>query len=199
MQPAETSPLRFHKLRVAWSVGCVAGCILMILLCVRSYKWLDDISYLSSNAGPFLVQSNSGSICAGWYSKWGCPPGWTRRTLGHAPRPADFGAAISNAEVSFRWPYWFAIPAIAALATIPWARQYRWRFSLRTLLSATTALAALLGGLVAYDRAMVAADRVSIKETYMAGRISLDVARNYTDEDVDRWPKPRVNNPPPAH
>ncbi len=191
--------MKHRKQRIAWSVAWGIVCVLTLLLCVRSYTWLDDISYLGNNAGPFLIQSNSGVIRGGYYSDWGCQPGWTRRTLGHAPRHADFEAVVSSTRVSLGCPYWFLTPALAMLAVIPWAQQNRWRFSVRTLLIATAVVAVLLGGLAAFDRAMVAHDRILIKQLYMAGTMSLDVARKYTDEDVDRWPEPPGNNSPPAH
>jgi hypothetical protein len=190
--------MKHRKLRIAWSVAWGIACVLAIWLCVRSYTWLDDISYLGNNAGPLLIQSNSGVIRGGYYSDWGCRPGWTQRTLGHAPRRAGFESVFSSTRVSLGCPYWFLTPALAMLAAIPWAQQNRWRFSVRTLLIATTVVAALLGGLVAFDRAMAARDRINIKELYMAGTISLDFARKYTDEDVDRWPKPPANSSPSA-
>jgi hypothetical protein len=42
-------------------------------------------------------------------------------------------------------PYWFVIAMSAALATVPWLR---WRFTLRTLLIATTLVAVMLGLIV---------------------------------------------------
>lgn len=43
-----------------------------------------------------------------------------------------------------RFPHWFAVSLVTVVATAPW-----WRFSLRTLLIATTIIALLLG-LVVY-------------------------------------------------
>jgi hypothetical protein len=43
-------------------------------------------------------------------------------------------------------PHWFVVGIVATLTSIPWLR---WQFSLRTLLIATTLVAALLG-LIAY-------------------------------------------------
>lgn len=41
--------------------------------------------------------------------------------------------------------HWLPALIFAALAIVPWLRQLRWRFTLRTLLIATTLVAALLG------------------------------------------------------
>jgi hypothetical protein len=45
--------------------------------------------------------------------------------------------------------YWSAVTLSAALAILPWLSWLRWRFSLRTLLIATTLIAVVLG-LVVY-------------------------------------------------
>ena len=50
-------------------------------------------------------------------------------------------------------PHWFAALCPAALAAIPWIR---WRFSLRTLLIATTLVAAALGTILALSRQTIA-------------------------------------------
>jgi hypothetical protein len=42
-------------------------------------------------------------------------------------------------------PHWFPVLLTAMLFTVPWIRQLSWRFSLRTLLIATTLVAVVLG------------------------------------------------------
>src|SRR5690349_16460662 len=105
--------MKHRKLRIAWSAAWGILAALSILLCVRSYTWLDDISYSIGNGAVEIAQSNSGTLYAGYYSPWVTQSGWRWRTLGHAPRPAAFGGAFSNAEVSVRCPYWFLTPAFA--------------------------------------------------------------------------------------
>lgn len=41
--------------------------------------------------------------------------------------------------------YWFVVVASAICAAVPWLRWLPWRFSLRTMLLATTAIAVVLG------------------------------------------------------
>jgi hypothetical protein len=57
------------------------------------------------------------------------------------------GFCISReANISFIYfPYWFSILLVTTLAALPWLR---WRFSLRTLLIATTLVAVVLGLIV---------------------------------------------------
>jgi branched-subunit amino acid ABC-type transport system permease component len=45
-------------------------------------------------------------------------------------------------------PHWFIAGFFAAFAATTWVRQLRWRFSLRTLLIATTLVAVVLGAIV---------------------------------------------------
>jgi hypothetical protein len=60
------------------------------------------------------------------------------------PNPAPvFGFSTATyGGTQFQLPHWFFVGLCAGLAAIPWLR---WRFSLRTLLIATTLLAVVLG------------------------------------------------------
>ena len=49
-------------------------------------------------------------------------------------------------------PHWFLVMDAALLALLPWVRHLRWRFSLRTLLIATTLVAVVLGLIVYFAR-----------------------------------------------
>jgi len=48
-------------------------------------------------------------------------------------------------EFGFLLPHWFLIALSATFAAVPWIRQLKLRFSLRTLLVATTLIAVVLG------------------------------------------------------
>jgi hypothetical protein len=59
-------------------------------------------------------------------------------------------ALITNAAVTaFRFPIWLLVLLVAAIGTAPWLP---YRFSLRTLLIATTLVAVVLGVIVAVLR-----------------------------------------------
>jgi len=63
--------------------------------------------------------------------------------------PAGFGLSrIANQGFVITFPFWFAFAIAAFLATAPWLRQLSLRFSLRTLLIATTLIAVALGLIV---------------------------------------------------
>ena len=63
-----------------------------------------------------------------------------------ALRALDFHTTISENYTVFTAPHWSLIVVTAAMALAPWTKR---RFSLRTLLIATTLVAAVLGLLVA--------------------------------------------------
>jgi hypothetical protein len=44
---AADQPMKYRKLRIAWSVGCGIVCLLLIALWVRSYWWSDELTLAS--------------------------------------------------------------------------------------------------------------------------------------------------------
>jgi hypothetical protein len=152
--------MKFRKLRIAWSVAWGVACVLLIALWVRSYWWIDSAQISITKSQLLIVNFMHGGIGIGDQYNRADPEvsGWTsfeiermkamafmprevwdgrRINWGHAPR-------MGFAEIYITIPYWLLIPFAIALATT-WIRQLRWRFSLRTLLIATTLVAAVLG------------------------------------------------------
>ena len=63
------APMRFRKLRIAFSATCLIACVLLIALWVRSYWRIDWLSHLSSNSYANVASARG---CVGfWYD---CPP-----------------------------------------------------------------------------------------------------------------------------
>jgi hypothetical protein len=62
--------------------------------------------------------------------------------------PGIFAWQVSGVQNGVKVPYWFLAPLIAAAAYVPWIK----RFSLRTMLIATTVAAIALGAIVAFSR-----------------------------------------------
>src|SRR5687767_4412844 len=133
--------MKYRKLRIAWSVGCGILCLLLIVLWVRSYWYYEAVWFTSTGnivtgaAHEFGVvvferlQLSPGVSPAGWhYTNYGSPS---------IPQPSWFKWE-STAEY-WLWcvPIWFLSVLSIAFGAIPWLR---WRFSLRTLLIATTLL-----------------------------------------------------------
>ena len=145
--------MKLRKLRIAWSVFCGLACVLLIVLWVRSYWWTDSIWRYTPTSGT-RIDSLYGKIIIKVASVAGAVPavevdansyknslptetafirmkfyvGFLRR-----PEPNGFDLFI---------PYWSPVSAFATVGTLSWIP---WRFSLRTLLIATTLTAAVLG------------------------------------------------------
>jgi hypothetical protein len=152
--------MRFRKLRIAWSLGWGLACVLLIVLCVRSYWWQDDIRlrFLSVVVDVVSVRARLVTSFA-----WVPPSGeWLSFKVSSEPDniPASHDADLT--EMSNRlgfgtsndpspvvvFPHWFAAFSAAVLACMPWI-HWSSRFRLRTLLIATTLVAVVLGLIVA--------------------------------------------------
>src|SRR3954463_16418812 len=63
MQPDEAKPpLRFRKLRFAWSVFWGLACVLLIVLWVRSYYTYDVAYHGCSDKRGYIIESINGKI-----------------------------------------------------------------------------------------------------------------------------------------
>ena len=130
--------MKYRKLRIAWSVAWSVAAVLLCVLWVRSYWWQEQDWRHTSGANALTgVGSVSSVIVIQRFQE----------NLGYRPR-AD--------NSLFRWErtaaYWrLTLPTMLLsfvsliCASLPWLR---WRFSLRTLLLATTLVAVVLGLIV---------------------------------------------------
>jgi hypothetical protein len=108
--------MKYHKLRIAWSVTWGIMAVLFVALWVRSYSH-DDFLVKTASPGFPVLESSEGQF-----------------TYFFSP-----SAAIPDV------PYWLPVVSFSAVATAPWFRQVHWSFSLRTLLITTTLVAVGLG------------------------------------------------------
>jgi hypothetical protein len=143
------SRMRFRKLRIAWSVGWGIVAVLLCVLWVRSYWYADDLARFQ-HGRMYLIESAWGSVRPVYSNKE--PP--TNLWLFSSDRlPNDGG---SYAHPVFGWdaddfplyfqayiPHWIVALLFAIAAVAPWIHWSR-RFSLRTLLIATTLVAVVL-------------------------------------------------------
>jgi hypothetical protein len=138
-----------RTLRVAFSAVCGITCLLVIALWVRSY-WRCD--YASSINGRFelkTIRSSSGFLCL---AREDVPfPGarvvpWRVRSLPATDWPRDWKWSWSTNKTAVYLPYGALAPIAGLLSAVPWMP---YRFSLRTLLVATTIVAMGLGILAA--------------------------------------------------
>src|SRR5262245_29601925 len=149
--------MRFRKLRIAWSVAWGLLAALLIVLWVRSYRYYDMVQ-IKTTWRLLQIHSNCGRVALCQYRNRSMSAARSKEdiyelyeVLGgrHLIRPAGdfrllFGTNISTIAMS-QWPAIVFAAACAALPLVPWSRRY----SLRTLLIATTLVAVILG-LVVY-------------------------------------------------
>jgi hypothetical protein len=149
--------MRFRKLRIAWSVGCGIACVLLIVLWVRSYWRTDSMTLWKASPSRFAyIQSVAGRLN---FCKDVMSPGEPRfQTLPLDESSTGFIRALRRCENRFGFgeisdwslsavivPYWFLVLASMAITAAPWITLIRFRFSLRTMLIATTLIAVVLG------------------------------------------------------
>jgi hypothetical protein len=163
--------MRYRKLRIAWSVVWGVAAVLLCVIWVRSY-WRWDVVYLPDNRMPQLaptmfwtteVASHRGQLTLArgllvfgneaW--KWTIAPEINDGPV--IPPPSVLGfrykerAAKTSrrpSEYVFVVPYYFPFFLTSSLSLAPWVRHLPRRFSLRTLLIATTLVAVVLGLIV---------------------------------------------------
>ena len=149
-----------RKLRIAWSVFWGVAAVLIIVLWVRSYGKWDTLSYYTDpynqNTTPLQADLESWrGVCSlyaepsgefeelPFFQRWThsvkTPPVWL-------PQPHwKFQIGTEHYRHEYRAPHWFFVVLASACAPIPWIIWQPGRFSLRTLLIATTLVAFVLG------------------------------------------------------
>jgi hypothetical protein len=152
--------MRYRKLRIAWSVAWGVMALLLIVFWVRSY-WRHDILTLRS-----ALFVNYQSVCGDHFLASHLDPWKQYKASKSQPDPRtiwDWKLSSVPAPVGerkrlgFSWlaqdgiaitaPHWFLVLVTGAGAAFPWIHLTN-RFSLRTLLIATTLFAMLLGAIV---------------------------------------------------
>jgi hypothetical protein len=145
--------MRYRKLRIARSVAWGVVVVLLCVLWVRSICTVDRILRINgSNRYASVSISGQGAL---YFENTFDPSGGSQR---QPPKLApqwvyQRDEAQGNATISFSWksgqnwwmlqiPFWFLVGACGALGAVPWLR---FRYSLRTLLFATTLVAVGLG------------------------------------------------------
>jgi hypothetical protein len=144
--------MRYRKLRIAWSVVWGLAAVLLIVLWVRNYWVVDELTapvttqhFITSGSVPGAVAIGWGKGTRNWKIIQPLTQDWRDATGDDVPSPVWFGVTRRGGFVAVWMPSWFLILVFAMLAAAPWIR---WRFSLRTVLIATTLVAVALGLIV---------------------------------------------------
>ncbi len=142
--------MRYRKLRIAWSVAWGIVAVLLVVLWVRSYSLGEYLYIPFGNAQGVWVRTARGHIiykreAVDHQIAWQFYPHsseWYLQML--LPRDSGIFGNWSLDSHTATIPLYFPSLAAAILAAIPWLLTVR-RFSLRTLLIATTLVAVGLG------------------------------------------------------
>jgi hypothetical protein len=158
-------PRLIRGIKITWTVICGIACLLLIVLWVRSYWWGDSLTVNQSNTSYFglvsmstdtIFVSSRGRVGGIWNGASGLlTPSW-KFTGGpitvEDDEPGILGFSFTNAPLglgrNFSVPYWFLVVISAAIGGVSWLPWWPNRFSLRTLLIATTLVAVVLGLIV---------------------------------------------------
>jgi hypothetical protein len=156
--------MKFRKLRIAFSATCLVACVLLIVLWIRSYWRWESVVWGVTQTQGFSVCSQQGENTIQYLDYRELPPGmtvsifkWKFESL--SPHDRSLLPTIAEGFAGFfvedtgngflvGIPYWFPVLLSAALAAAPWLPWWSKRFSLRTLLIATTLIAVVLGLIV---------------------------------------------------
>jgi hypothetical protein len=145
--------MRFRYLRILWTVFCGIACVLLIALWARSYSH-NEVLQMHTTSRLLLLHARRGRL-AYWNRVPYRNPQASRFLAedmddilqGSSPGTWGFGRVRVFPDSIVFAPYWFPVLVSAALSTAP-LFPWRSRFSLRTLLIATTLVAVVLGLIV---------------------------------------------------
>jgi hypothetical protein len=152
--------MRFRKLRIAWSVACGIACVLLFMLSRRSFTHWDILS-VQNGLTRYEIISVAGGL-EYTTSEVLHPTKWSFESAIADTEPSILGAkysfwafkyappeptSLNTLAAEYFVPSWFVILVTAILSGaswLPWSK----RFTLRTLLIATTLVAVVLGLIV---------------------------------------------------
>jgi hypothetical protein len=144
-------------LRIAVTALSLTACVLLIALWARSYTWVEAVRTISTNGGVIQLVSIPGTLGVGLFKSaepWSFFRMSTSQWRGVVTKSDSSqlqirGGRVRNQTVDQVFlPYWVLIILSTVSSVFPWIQSPH-RFSLRTLLIATTLVAVVLGIVVA--------------------------------------------------
>jgi len=139
--------MRFHNPRIVWSVAWGIAALLLCVLWIRSYSWMNQAQYKISDSEALVVLSAGGTISAAAMETSSPINSSFYSTMITSKEINDYQrmrwqSTFSRPLTEIRIPTWFAAAACSIIATVTWLP--RKRFSLFALLIATTFVAVVL-------------------------------------------------------
>ncbi len=143
--------MKHRKLRIAWSVVWGLVALLLVVLWARSYWKSDEIAGCVSNTGVIIL-ADAGSVQ--WVYIYdphlaSTPQGWRYSNQATEDDTRFLSVILGKFRIrrdppmtTVLIPDWALIISVVTLPVAPWMPS---RFSLRTLLIATTLVAVVLG------------------------------------------------------
>jgi hypothetical protein len=151
-------PRLIRGLRIAWSVVFGILCVLLVVMWGRSFAARDMIRGVIGNNGLHLNATSLRGDVAIAFDQWrGSPHPWIFESVSDQRNMTGVFSSVTGKPplslLGFRYlfqpnltvlvlPYWALALVPVLLASAPWIE---WKFSLRTLLIATTLIAVVLG------------------------------------------------------
>jgi hypothetical protein len=142
-------------LRIAATALSLTACVLLIVLWVRNYWWVEAVRTVSTDRGVIQFVSIPGRLGLG---KFDSAPPWSffkmsasewHSVMSRTDSPLlkgsfrIWGGRVRNRTVDQVFlPYWFLVLSSGLICAVPWLPG---RFSLRTLLIVATLVAVGLG------------------------------------------------------
>jgi hypothetical protein len=157
-----SAPPMLKYLRIAVTALSLTACVLLIALWVRSFQYAESITVLRAGQRmshpKWIFYNMLGSIGIDYFPDRSPVTSWEWESIPveesepNFPGPSVLGFYIdlSPSPREFLAPHWFFVLITVALAGAPWIHWFK-RFSLRTLLIATTLVAVGLGIIVAFS------------------------------------------------
>jgi hypothetical protein len=133
-------------LRISVTALSLTACGLLIALWVRSYSWTDLFNINGPGLRAFQIDSAHGVVATSTFMS---DESWEWDWFSVKPRfvPKPFRFWERNGTWVVTAPHWFIVATCVAIGSGVWVPVRR--FSLRTLLIATTLVAVVLGIIVA--------------------------------------------------
>src|SRR4051794_1070164 len=117
--------MKFRKLRIAWSMAWGLACVLLIVLWVRSYKYVDTLDWHTKGQREIWFASMSGVVNFQGYNFQVLPgsyqgsPGFVYEVRTPTAPTKTYRWSFGTGHFEVQIPQWLAVVSLAILAAAP--------------------------------------------------------------------------------